>query len=122
MSWPGLFLGLGRGKGGPRHFKACNENLGPWCGGFTHPAGREMEGGSKRDSSFGKKKNQSLVNNFALASGVPSDSVIHITILFKKIFIYFYLFSHTRSYLQQVGSSCLTRDGTQAPCIGSMES
>ena len=29
-----------------------------------------------------KKKNQSIVNNFALASGIPSDSVIHIAILF----------------------------------------
>ena len=45
MSWPGVFLGPGRRKGGPRHFKACNENSGPWCGGFIHPAGREMEGG-----------------------------------------------------------------------------
>ena len=80
MSWPGLFLGLGRGKGGLRHFKACNENLGPWCGGFTHPAGREMEGG--RGTLLLGKKNQSIVNNFALASGVPSDSVIHIAILF----------------------------------------
>lgn len=31
---------------------------------------------------FWGKKNQSIVNNFALASGVPSDSVIHIAILF----------------------------------------
>ena len=33
----------------------------------------------------------------------------------------FYLW-HSDSYLQRVGSHCLTRDQTRAPCIGSMES
>ena len=41
-----------------------------------------MEGGRGTLLLGKKKKNQSIVNNFALASGVPSDSVIHIAILF----------------------------------------
>ena len=50
---------------------------------WLYPSCWEGDGGRKRDSSFGKKKkNQSIVNNFALASGIPSDSVIHIAILF----------------------------------------
>ena len=38
---------------------------------------------------------------------------------FLNIFIFIYLFGCTRSQLPPVGSSSLTKDRTQAPCIGS---
>ena len=55
---------------------------------------------------------------------VPSQLLYYF--LKKYLFIYLDLKSRStwdpESSLQHVGSSSLTRDGTQAPCIGSSES
>ena len=41
--------------------------------------------------------------------------ILHFSLLKKKYFIY--LFGHTRSQLQHVGSTSPTRNRTQAPCM-----
>ena len=58
--------------------------------------------------------------------GGEGSSMWDFLVDFKNIYIFYFAsgssLQHVDSYWQHVGSSSLTRGGTQAPCIGSTKS